>query len=190
MRTILRTLEGTEENLFEQKPVVSTEEKIHIRWMIQFDLESVQQIEKECFEYQWSKEDFINCLRRRNCVGLVAEYKGEIVGFMIYEFMKRRIHLLNFGIVGSARRHHFGSQLVARLIGKLQRSGRTRITFAVRERNLAAQLFFRKLGFCAVSILRNFYEEAREDAYLMQYHIPTSNEVKINGKRRFLREYK
>jgi ribosomal-protein-alanine N-acetyltransferase len=39
----------------------------------------------------------------------------------------------------------------------------------VRETNLAAQLFFRESGFRAVSLLRDFYEDTTEDAYLMQY---------------------
>jgi ribosomal-protein-alanine N-acetyltransferase len=39
----------------------------------------------------------------------------------------------------------------------------------VRETNLAAQLFFRSAGFRAVSVLRAFYEDSPEDAYLMQY---------------------
>ncbi len=37
------------------------------------------------------------------------------------------------------------------------------------ETNLAAQLFFRKAGFRAVSVLRSYYDDTPEDAYLMQY---------------------
>lgn len=147
-------------------------EKAHIRWMVQPDLGQVRRIEKECFEYQWTEEDFSNCLRRRNCIGLVAEVAGEVVGFMIYEFTKRRINLLNLGIRKDARNRYIGSQLVRKLIRKLNRNGRTRISFTVRERNLTAQLFFKSLGFKAVEILHQFYEDAREDAYIMEYHIP------------------
>jgi ribosomal-protein-alanine N-acetyltransferase len=39
----------------------------------------------------------------------------------------------------------------------------------IRETNLSAQLFFRDLGFRAISLLRDFYEDTTEDAYLMQY---------------------
>ena len=34
---------------------------------------------------------------------------------------------------------------------------------------MAAQLFFRANGFRAVSVLRHYYEDTPEDAYLMQY---------------------
>lgn len=39
----------------------------------------------------------------------------------------------------------------------------------MRERNLPAQLFFRSLGYRAISVLKDFYEDTTEDAYLMQY---------------------
>ena len=44
-----------------------------------------------------------------------------------------------------------------------------RILLEVRETNLPAQVFFRSHGFRAVSVLRDFYEDTTEDAYLMQY---------------------
>ena len=48
---------------------------------------------------------------------------------------------------------------------------RDRLRTAVRETNLPAQLFFRTMGFRAVSVERNFYEESPEDAYLMEYRL-------------------
>ena len=39
----------------------------------------------------------------------------------------------------------------------------------MRETNLDAQLFFRENGFRAVSVLRSYYSDTPEDAYLMQY---------------------
>ena len=59
--------------------------------------------------------------------------------------------------------------MVAKLISKLSSHRRTRITLEVRETNLAAQLFFRAQGFRAVRVLRGFYEDSGEDAFLMQY---------------------
>ena len=60
-------------------------------------------------------------------------------------------------------------QEIEKLTGKLSHQRRSRILLEVRETNLAAQLFFRKCGFRAVSVLRDFYEDTTEDAYLMQY---------------------
>ena len=67
------------------------------------------------------------------------------------------------------RRRGVGSQMAKKLITKLSHDRRSRIMLEIRETNLAAQLFFRTLGFRAVSVLRQFYEDTPEDAYLMQF---------------------
>ena len=59
--------------------------------------------------------------------------------------------------------------MVAKLISKLSSHRRTRITLEVRETNLVAQLFFRKQEFRAIRVLRAYYEDSGEDAFLMQY---------------------
>lgn len=151
----------------------SLTKKYKIRWMLPRDLTAVLEIERQLFEFSWSREDFADCLRRRNCVGMVATDEDRTIGFMIYQLSKKRIELLNFGVTPSYRRCGVGTQMTNKLIGKLTRPGRSRITFPVRERNLEAQLFFRALGFRAISILRKFYENTEEDAYLMQYKMPS-----------------
>lgn len=143
--------------------------RVHIRWMIRRDMVDVLDIERSGFEFPWSEEDFIRCLRQRNCIGMVAEHEDRVVGFMVYELQKTRLHILNFAVAPEFRRLAVGTQMVRKLIGKLSPQRRTRIILEVRETNLAAQLFFRETGFRAISVLHNFYEDSPEDAYLMQY---------------------
>jgi [ribosomal protein S18]-alanine N-acetyltransferase len=145
--------------------------RVHIRWMIRRDMPEVLQTEQESFEYAWSEEDFLRCLRQRNCIGMVAEQGEKVVGFMIYELHKAKLHILNFAVHPTCRRSHVGSQMVAKLISKLSSHRRTRITLEVRETNLGAQLFFRSQGFRAVRVLRGYYEDSGEDAFLMQYRL-------------------
>ena len=96
----------------------STSTSVHIRWMIRRDMPEVLQIEQQSFEFPWSEEDFIRCLRQRNCIGMVAEYEERVVGFMIYELHKSRLHILNFAVSPDCRRHSIGGQMVEKLIGK------------------------------------------------------------------------
>ncbi len=145
------------------------EVRVHIRWMIRRDMPEVLAIEADSFEFPWLEEDFIRCLRQRNCIGMVAEHEDRVVGFMIYELNKTRIQVLNFATAADFLRRGVGTQMVSKLIGKLSAQRRTRITLEVRETNLPAQLFFRDAGFRAVSVLREYYEDTPEDAYLMQY---------------------
>ncbi len=147
----------------------SSQSCVHIRWMIRRDMPSVLAIEETSFEFPWSEEEFIRCLRQRNCIGMVAERDDQVVGFMIYELHKNRLHLLNFAVNPNCRRASVGRSMIDKLASKLSLDRRNRIMLEVRETNLDAQLFFKQLGFRAISVLRDFYEDTTEDAYLMQF---------------------
>lgn len=152
--------------------------RLHIRWMIRRDMAEALDIENEGFEFPWSEDDFIRCLRQRNCIGMVAEHDDRVVGFMIYELHKTRLHLLNLAVGKEFRRRGAGTQMLGKLTSKLSSQRRTRILLEVRETNLPAQVFFRHLGFRAVSVLRDFYDDTTEDAYLMQYRYrPLESEI-------------
>ena len=144
---------------------------VQIRWMIRRDMPEVLDIERLSFEFAWTEEDFLCCLRQRNCIGMVAERQERIVGFMIYELLKSQLHVLNFAVAPWSRRHGVGRQMVEKLVNKLSQQRREEITLEVRETNLAAQLFFKQQGLCASSVLRGHYEDTDEDAYLMSYNL-------------------
>ena len=150
--------------------------RVHIRWMIRRDMPEVLGVERESFEFPWLEEDFIRCLRQRNCIGMVAEHEDLVVGFMVYELHKSRIHILNFGVGSDYRRLGVGTQMVDKLLAKLSAQRRNRLMLEVRETNLPAQLFFRENGFRAVAVLKDYYEDTPEDAYVMQhrYHAEQS----------------
>ncbi len=61
-------------------------------------------IEHASFEYPWCEEEFLRVLRQRNCIGMVAEYGERIVGFMIYELHRNKIHVLDFATHPEFRR--------------------------------------------------------------------------------------
>lgn len=156
---------------------------VHIRWMIRRDMPEVLDIENRSFEFTWSEEDFIRCLRQRNCIGMVAEHDERVVGFMIYELHKNRLHILNFAVHSDFRRHGVATGMIRKLVGKLSPQRRNRILLEIRETNLAAQLFFREAGFRAISVLREFYEDSPEDAYLMQYRYrPSDAELEFDDE--------
>ncbi len=145
--------------------------RVHIRWMIRRDMPDVLRTEQISFDHPWGEEDFLRCLRQRNCIGMVAEQGEKVVGFMIYELHKNKLHILNFAVHPSCRRQGVGEQMVAKLVGKLSSHRRTRITLEVRETSLAAQMFFRSQAFLALRVLRAYFEDTGEDAYLMQYSL-------------------
>jgi len=158
----------------------------HVRWMIRGDMDEVCAIEKATFEYPWSEDDFIRCLRSIKCIGMVAVDEHHVVmGYMLYELHKTHLHLLNFAVSDAFRRQKIGTVMIDKLIGKLTEKRRTNIQCEVRETNTEAQLFFRSAGFEAKEVLPLFFEEANEDAYLMKYTIEDLPVINWKGKSRF-----
>ena len=141
----------------------------HVRWMIRRDMPEVLEIESQSFEFPWDEDTFMGALRQRNCIGMVVEMDEVVAGFMIYELHKSRLHVLNFAVHPDYRRQGVGQTMTNKLISKLTSQRRTRILLEVKETNVEAQQFFKAQGFRAVQILKDFYEERAEDAYLMEY---------------------
>ena len=153
-------------------PLKRKELDVQIRWLIRRDMQEVLKIESSSFDFPWVDDDFLCCLRQRNCIGMVAEHEHQVIGFMIYELYKSRIEILNFAVAPQIRRNGVGHKMILRMIDKLHQQRRSMISLYVRERNLPAQLFFRREGFRAESVIRNHYEETAEDAFLMVFHLP------------------
>lgn len=143
--------------------------KTHVRWMIRVDMPAVLQIERASFEYPWREGDFIHCLRQRNCIGMSALRDDVLVGYMIYELHRERLQLLSLAVLPDARRHGVGTIMIDKLKGKMSSQRRTRITTEVREGNCAGHLFLKSNGFMATDVVRDFYDDSPEDAYVFQY---------------------
>lgn len=140
--------------------------RLHVRWMIRRDMPAVLAIEAASFEFPWSRDDLIRVLRQRNHIGMVAEDLSlqRVAGFMVYQILPARLHLLNLAVDPAYSRGGVGRAMVDKLAFKLS-PRRTAIYADVRERNLGAQLFFRDMGFRAVAVLRDTFEDTDEDAF-------------------------
>jgi len=139
--------------------------------MIRRDMPEVLGIEHASFEYPWSEEEFLRVLRQRNCIGMVAEQGERIVGFMIYELHRNRIHVLDFAAHPDFRRQGVGRQMIAKLVSKLSPQRRNRIALLLRETCVPAQFFYKAMGFRAVEVIRGHFADTGEDAYGMLYHL-------------------
>jgi ribosomal-protein-alanine N-acetyltransferase len=141
----------------------------HIRHLINKDIPTAVEIENASFDEPWPEELFRTTLRDRKTCGMVYEQDGHILGFVIFELLSDTINIVNLAVVPGARRKGVGGALVAKMIEKMETSKRKRVIAIVRETNLPGQLFFRRAGFRAVTVMRNCYEAAHEDGYLMRF---------------------
>ena len=187
IKLVRMKLASTDKGMSTMSQEIDFDINVHIRWMIRRDMAEVLDIEQASFEFPWLEEDFLRCLRQRNCIGMVAEFDERVVGFMVYELHKDQLHVLNFSVRPDVRRRGVGQQMVNKLVGKLSRRGRNRIGLEIRETNLAAQMFFKNLDFRAISVLRDYYDDTVEDAYVMQYRFEEEVAAPVNAVNRITR---
>jgi ribosomal-protein-alanine N-acetyltransferase len=150
--------------------------------MIRRDMPAVLEIENASFECPWSEEDFVRCLRQRNCIGMVVEARKRIAAFMVFELRGSSLRLLSICVDPSFRRRGIGTRLISRLVKKLPRKRRGSIIVEVRESNVEAQVFFRRAGFRAVRVIRALYDDCSEDAYVMEYRRRVATSDRSLGK--------
>lgn len=132
---------------------MTTAVRAHCRWMIRADLPEVLAIESASFpEWPWGEEDFLRRLRQRNCIGRVIENEYAVIGFMLYELHRDRLHVVHFSIDPKERNQGLGSMLHDGLLGKLNSHSRKRATVDLSEHALEFQLWLKKRGWLATKI--------------------------------------
>lgn len=149
----------------------------HIRWMIRRDIPRVLEVDAASFEDASTEEHFLRALRQRNVIGIVAENPtnyDQLYGFAVYALHKRKLHVMSLAVGPGYRRRRIGTQLVAKLAGKLSSQRRQRLTINVPDNNMAAHLFLKAQGFEAQEVVRGQYGEA--DGYLFALEVPRSSE--------------
>lgn len=151
-------------------------ERPSIRWMIRRDMPDILAIESAVFHWDaWTEEDFMVCLRQRNCIGMVAEIDDRVVGYMIYELHRDWLHLVNFAVDPKLHRQRIGTAMVDRLKSKLNHHQRHTIAMVVSENNLPMHLFLRANGFTATNVLRDYYDSGvTTDGYEFRYATDTA----------------
>lgn len=178
------------------KPIVS-----QLRWMVKSDMDQVMGIETHTYpeDQAWTQEEFLKVLRRKECIGMVAEWRGAIVGYTVYGLTDQKIEILNLTVHPDLLRRGIGTTMLSKLKSKLYaRKSRTKIQLNIRESNTGGQVFFRERGFLWVKTRNRFYGTgpAAEDAYRMEYvriddkldyiedRYPDEEEHKHDSKRR------
>lgn len=142
-----------------------------LRWFNEHDIPTIVKIEQAIYAEPWSKEEFSECLKQRNCVGAVAEHNRKIVGYVVYEIHSKFLTILNLATSDGFRRKAVASRMVKSIKEKLAPDHCTSIYVRIHERNTEAIQFLVSQDFYAVGVIRNYFGEY-SDAYEMRHQLP------------------
>lgn len=143
---------------------------LSIRWALRQDTECVLRIDRASYQPAMSDEEYAAQVRDQDAYCLVADCEGEVVGYMMYRLQAGKIVLDRMAVEPVFRRMGVGSAMMHQLIVRLTPQRRSRVEATLSERNVPAQMFLSKLGFQAVSIIRDFVED-QHDAYLFEHAV-------------------
>ncbi len=138
---------------------------IQIGWIEPRHFPAVLAIERAWFADPWTQRDFDRTLKCRGTAGLVAELCDRVAGFVIFRRLRPRrpgriepMEILDLVVAPSLCRRGIARKLVESI------ERRAGLATLIGERNLDAQLFFRRLGFRATRILTGYFRDG-QDAY-------------------------
>ncbi|MCI5958670.1 MAG: ribosomal protein S18-alanine N-acetyltransferase [Lachnospiraceae bacterium] len=141
--------------------------EIMIRKMTMDDLDTVVEIEKECFSVPWSKQGFMDALQKTDAYYIVAVTDDRVVGYCGAYGVCDEADINQVAVTGNYRRSGIGERMVRQLLDGLKERGYLYTTLEVRKSNTAAIALYEKLGFVSEGIRKNFYEKPTEDAVIM-----------------------
>jgi ribosomal-protein-alanine N-acetyltransferase len=141
---------------------------IQIRALTPGDLSQVEEIERQSFPNAWPPRELHRFLRCVTVDAMAAQVSGVIAAFAFVERAPGEAHILNFAVHPSHRRAGVGRRLMEAILADARTKGLRKVRLEVRESNVPAQLFYRRLGFRATRILKNHYRDSLEDGYRME----------------------
>ena len=134
--------------------------RVHIRRAEVRDLSRILRIERASFgEAAWDREIFLEYLRHRPRLFLVAETNTRLAGYIIASTEAGKAELVSIAVAPHYRRRGIGNWMLRQARGRLRRHDVGTWWLMVRTDNEAAIRFYRRFGFVIGRLVKNYYED-------------------------------
>lgn len=142
--------------------------EIIVRKMVEEDIDSILEIEKEAFTTPWSREAFLTEIKENLLAYyLVTEVDGKAVGYGGIWLILNEGHITNIAVKEEYKGNGIGNHILEGLICYCMKNGIDNMTLEVRESNLIAQNLYKKYNFVSSGKRPNYYSDDGEDAIIM-----------------------
>jgi len=136
--------------------------KSSVRWCLNSDIDRMLEIEKLSFACPWDRQDFINCLAKKDHNGVVVEQTRtkKVVGYMMFQMCDEKFKIVNIAIDPQYRLQGHGKNLIYYLQKRLNDESafsKKKIEHIASDRNLDFHLFSKRVGFKATKIASAYF---------------------------------
>ncbi|HTH76597.1 MAG TPA: ribosomal protein S18-alanine N-acetyltransferase [Trinickia sp.] len=140
--------------------------------MTEADLDEVAVIEREAYEFPWSRGNFEDSLRNGYFGICMRHVTGMLIGYCVLMPVVDEMHLLNLCVAPQAQGAGVGLTLLREAVRITRGKQLAGLLLEVRPSNVRALRLYERFGFATIGRRKNYYPArryGREDALVMRY---------------------
>ncbi|MBO4212001.1 MAG: ribosomal protein S18-alanine N-acetyltransferase [Oscillospiraceae bacterium] len=142
------------------------------------NISQIAALEAANFSLPWDAASLRAELENTLALWLVLAEEERVLAYVGTQSCFEDADILSIAVLPEARRRGIAEALLRELERLLPARGVERITLEVRASNEPALALYRKLGYEALGLRKNYYEKPREDALIMQKRISLDPDLK------------
>jgi ribosomal-protein-alanine N-acetyltransferase len=116
----------------------------------------------------WSEEALRETVKLPGVFAFASERGGAVSGIVVGRQVLDEAEILNLAVIAGMRRQGEGRALVECIVNRFAEAKVSRVFLEVRESNAGAIAFYRGLGFQATGVRRDYYQDPKEAATVME----------------------
>lgn len=144
-------------------------------------IDSIAEIEKECFSVPWPKSSFVKDICENKFALYIAAIDNEtdkVVGYGGMWHVVNEGHITNIAVSEKYRRRGIGEGIIESFEKICHENEMIGMTLEVRRGNQSAMNLYRKKGFKIAGLRPEYYSDTKEDAIIMwKYFIAEEESV-------------
>jgi ribosomal-protein-alanine N-acetyltransferase len=126
----------------------------------------VMEIERACFAYHWTEEQFLLGLERGAYFIVGWRCHGVLVAYLAFSMIADEMEILNLAVLPEFRRRGIARRLLDAVLHISRRRGMKKGFLDVKESNTPAISLYEDYGFVQVGRRKRYYPDTKEDALL------------------------
>ncbi len=134
--------------------------------MLKEDIPEVARLEKVCFSEPWSENSILESLNA-GTLFYVAKAEGKVCGYIGISIIAGEGYITNIAVFPEHRKRGIGTALLRHVISLRREMQLDFVSLEVRVSNGDAVSIYKKNGFVAEGLRKNFYRNPPEDAVIM-----------------------
>lgn len=133
------------------------------------DVDDLIELEKTCFAYHWTREQFLMGLERGIFKILGVRDKDRLAGYLAISLIEDEMEILNLAVHSDFRKQGLATRLLERGFEVCRKKGIAKSFLDVKVSNIPAIELYKKFGYVQIGIRKKYYPDTKEDALLFRH---------------------